>query len=112
MPAEFGDGFVAEAFFSSDGMVGEIFGDGSDYGLLRAFIGLRDEVDFTFVGDFGWTGEFVTENGTGFQGDFYGGFEVVFRHLVEFNAETQRFAESRGEFRFFAFLLITLRLCV
>src|SRR5258708_20056797 len=29
-----------------------------------------------------------------------------------FNAETQRFAETRGEFRFFAFLRVTLRLCV
>jgi hypothetical protein len=81
VPAEFGGGFVAGAFFGGDGMVGEMFGDAGDDGLLGALVGLRNEVDLVpFVRDLRRPGKLFAEDLAGFPGDFDGGFEIVFGH--------------------------------
>jgi len=87
VPAKFGNGFVAEAFFGEDGMIGEIIGDLRDDGLLGAFVRLRDQVDFAFVSDLRRAGKLVAKNGTGLLGDFDGGLEIVFRHQQDSSAK-------------------------
>ena len=78
MPAIFGVVITAETFFCGDGVGGEIFGEAIDDGLLTAFVGLRDEVDVTFVFYFRRAGVLFAENFSGFESGFDGDFEKSF----------------------------------
>src|SRR5882724_3451177 len=78
VPAIFGVVVTAETFFGGDGVGGKIFGEAIDDGLLTAFVGLRDEVDVTFVFYFRRAGELFAENFSGFESGFDGDVEERF----------------------------------
>ena len=78
VPAIFGVVITAETLFGGDGVGGEIFGEAIDDGLFTAFVGLRDEIDVTFVFYFRRAGELFAENFSGFESGFDGGVEERF----------------------------------
>ncbi len=78
MPAIFGVVIAAETLFGGDGVRGEIFGETIDDGLFAAFVGLRDEVDVTFVLYFRRAGVLFAENFSSFESGFDGDFEKSF----------------------------------
>jgi hypothetical protein len=80
MPAKLGGAFVAGSLLGGDGVVGEIFREPLDDRALGAFVGLGDQVGFSFVDDVRRSVELLAKDFTGVPGDFDGGFEIVFRH--------------------------------
>lgn len=81
VPAIFGVVITAEALFGGDGVGGEIFGEAIDDGLFAAFVGLRDEVDVTFVFYFWRAGVLFAENFPGFESGFDGDFVIGFQNV-------------------------------
>ena len=91
VPTEFRGGLFAGAFFGGDGMIGKILVEARDDGLLRALVGLGDDVDLVaFVAEIEGARHFFDKDLAGFLGDFDGGLEVVFGHGEDYrgvNAE-------------------------
>jgi len=81
VPAIFCVVINAETLFGGDGVSGEIFGEAIDDGLFAAFVGLRDEVDVTFVFYFGRAGVLFAENFSGFESGFDGDFVIGFQNV-------------------------------
>ena len=78
MPAIFGVVVTAETLFGGDSVGWKIFGEAIDDCLFTAFVGLRDEIDVTFVFYFRRAGELFAEDFSGFEGGFDGDFEKGF----------------------------------
>src|SRR2546423_2502768 len=72
---------MPRSLFGSNGVVGEIFGQPFDDEPFRAFVRLRNEIDFiAFVVDVKRSRQFFDQDFSGFLSNINGGFEIVLAH--------------------------------
>jgi hypothetical protein len=81
VPAIFGVVITAETLFGGDGVRGKMFREAIDDSLFTAFVGLRDEVDVTFVFYFRRARVLFAENFPGFESGFDGNVIIGFQRV-------------------------------
>src|SRR5690349_13057477 len=74
---------LAAALFRHNRMVGEITAQSADNRLLRAAVGLRDQIHFSLVADLGGTVELRQQYGPGFHCRLYRQFQELIDHSPE-----------------------------
>ena len=81
VPPKSGSRAETSAFFGDDAVIGKIFGEALDDAALGTLVRLGNQIGFTFVSDAGRPLEFFAENFAGFESDFRGSIEIIFRHV-------------------------------